>query len=47
MCYTICDLSFKDSIFESWVKDLHPFNEIEVYSLEKLEVAMSWAWIKL
>ena len=41
MSHTIPDISFKDLIFESWVKDIRLFSEAEVYSLEQLEVAVS------
>ena len=47
MYHTIPKLSFKDSIFEYWVEDLLPFSEAKVYSLEQLEVVVSWMWIKL
>ena len=47
MCHTTPNLSFKDLIFESLVKDLYPFSKAEVYSLEQSKVVASQTWIKL
>ena len=39
--HTILDLSFEGFIRESRVEDLHPFNEVQEYSLEQSEVVAS------
>ena len=47
MSHTIPNLSFKEFIRESRAIDLHPFNEVEEYSLEQFEVVVLRTWIKL